>query len=103
VKHGHPSERPAVGLGGETVEPTDVHIQPAGLGDRNSGRVEVQPDASHELKVGTDKIGTAKDQRNIQILGAEIRHLREERKSAYVFINNRYEGNAPETIQAIIG
>src|SRR5678815_2665113 len=35
--------------------------------------VEVQPDASHELKIGTDEIGTAKDQRDIEILGAKVR------------------------------
>jgi len=31
-----------------------------------------------------------------------IRRMREERRSAYVFVNNRLEGNAPETIQAIV-
>jgi uncharacterized protein YecE (DUF72 family) len=33
---------------------------------------------------------------------ALIRRMREERRSAYVFVNNRLEGNAPETIQAIV-
>jgi uncharacterized protein YecE (DUF72 family) len=32
---------------------------------------------------------------------ALIHRMREERRSAYVFVNNRLEGNAPETIQAI--
>jgi len=31
-----------------------------------------------------------------------IRRMKEERRSAYVFVNNRFEGNAPETIQAIV-
>jgi uncharacterized protein YecE (DUF72 family) len=31
-----------------------------------------------------------------------IRRMREERRSAYVFVNNRFEGNAPETIQAVV-
>lgn len=31
-----------------------------------------------------------------------IRRMREERRSAYIFVNNRLEGNAPETIQAIV-
>jgi uncharacterized protein YecE (DUF72 family) len=35
-------------------------------------------------------------------LRALIRRMREERRSAYVFVNNRLEGNAPETIQAIV-
>jgi uncharacterized protein YecE (DUF72 family) len=30
-----------------------------------------------------------------------IERMREERKAAYIFINNRFEGNAPETIRAI--
>jgi uncharacterized protein YecE (DUF72 family) len=35
-------------------------------------------------------------------LRALIRRMREERRSAYVFVNNRLEGNAPETIEAIV-
>jgi uncharacterized protein YecE (DUF72 family) len=35
-------------------------------------------------------------------LRALIRRMREERRSAYIFVNNRLEGNAPETIQAIV-
>lgn len=31
-----------------------------------------------------------------------IRRMRQERRSAYIFVNNRFEGNAPETIQAIV-
>jgi len=30
-----------------------------------------------------------------------IRRMREERRSAYIFVNNRFEGNAPKTIEAI--
>jgi len=32
-----------------------------------------------------------------------IRRMREERRAAYIFVNNRLEGNAPETIRAVIG
>ena len=35
-------------------------------------------------------------------LRALIRRMREERRSAYIFVNNRLEGNAPETIQSIV-
>ncbi len=31
-----------------------------------------------------------------------IQRMREERRSAYVFVNNRLEGNSPETIQAVV-
>jgi len=31
-----------------------------------------------------------------------IQRMREERKSAYIFVNNRLEGNSPETIQAVV-
>jgi len=31
-----------------------------------------------------------------------IRRMREERRSAYIFVNNRLEGNAPETIRAVV-
>lgn len=31
-----------------------------------------------------------------------IRRMREERRAAYIFVNNRLEGNAPETIRAVI-
>jgi hypothetical protein len=30
-----------------------------------------------------------------------IRRMREERRAAYIFVNNRFEGNSPETIRAI--
>jgi uncharacterized protein YecE (DUF72 family) len=33
---------------------------------------------------------------------ALIRRMREERRAALIFVNNRFEGNAPTTIQAII-
>lgn len=36
-----------------------------------------------------------------EALRAVIRRMREERRSAYIFVNNRFEGNAPETIGAI--
>jgi uncharacterized protein YecE (DUF72 family) len=36
-------------------------------------------------------------------LRALIRRMREERRAAYIFVNNRFEGNAPETIRAVIG
>ena len=32
-----------------------------------------------------------------------IQRMREERRAAYIFVNNRLEGNAPETIRAVIG
>ncbi|HTS77179.1 MAG TPA: DUF72 domain-containing protein [Bryobacteraceae bacterium] len=35
-------------------------------------------------------------------LRALIRRMREERRAAYIFVNNRLEGNAPETIRAVI-
>ena len=35
-------------------------------------------------------------------LRAVIRRIREERKAAYIFVNNRLEGNAPETIRAVV-
>ena len=30
-----------------------------------------------------------------------IRRMREERRASYIFVNNRLEGNAPETIRAV--
>ena len=35
-------------------------------------------------------------------LRAVIQRMREERKAAYIFVNNRLEGNAPETIRAVM-
>jgi uncharacterized protein YecE (DUF72 family) len=35
-------------------------------------------------------------------LRALIRRMREERRAAYIFVNNRLEGNAPETIRAVL-
>jgi uncharacterized protein YecE (DUF72 family) len=35
-------------------------------------------------------------------LRALIRRMREERREAYIFVNNRLEGNAPETIRAVL-
>jgi uncharacterized protein YecE (DUF72 family) len=37
-----------------------------------------------------------------QALRALIRRMREERRAAYIFVNNRLEGNAPETIRAVV-
>jgi uncharacterized protein YecE (DUF72 family) len=31
-----------------------------------------------------------------------IQRMREERRAAYIFVNNRFEGNSPETIRAIV-
>jgi uncharacterized protein YecE (DUF72 family) len=31
-----------------------------------------------------------------------IRRMREERRASYIFVNNRLEGNAPETIRAVV-
>ena len=36
-----------------------------------------------------------------EALRALIRRMREERRAALIFVNNRFEGNAPATIQAI--
>jgi hypothetical protein len=36
-----------------------------------------------------------------ETLRALIRRMREERRAALIFVNNRFEGNAPTTIQAI--
>ena len=35
-------------------------------------------------------------------LRAMIRRMQEERRAAYIYVNNRLEGNAPETIQAVV-
>jgi uncharacterized protein YecE (DUF72 family) len=35
-------------------------------------------------------------------LRALIRRMRSERRAAYIFVNNRFEGNAPETIRAVV-
>ncbi len=37
-----------------------------------------------------------------EALRALIRRMREERRAAYIFVNNRLEGNAPETIRAVV-
>jgi len=36
-----------------------------------------------------------------QALRELIRRMREEKRASYIFVNNRFEGNAPETIEAI--
>ncbi len=38
-----------------------------------------------------------------EALRAIIRRMQEERRAAYIFVNNRFEGNAPETIAAVVG
>jgi uncharacterized protein YecE (DUF72 family) len=38
-----------------------------------------------------------------EALRALIRRMKEERRSTYIFVNNRFEGNAPQTIEAITG
>jgi uncharacterized protein YecE (DUF72 family) len=35
-------------------------------------------------------------------LRAWIKRMREERRASYIFVNNRLEGNAPETIRAVV-
>jgi len=37
-----------------------------------------------------------------EALRALIQRMREERRAAYIYVNNRLEGNAPETIRAVI-
>jgi uncharacterized protein YecE (DUF72 family) len=37
-----------------------------------------------------------------EALRALIRRMREERRAAYIFVNNRLEGNAPETIRGVV-
>lgn len=36
-----------------------------------------------------------------EALRALMRRMKEERRSTYIFVNNRFEGNAPQTIEAI--
>jgi uncharacterized protein YecE (DUF72 family) len=38
-----------------------------------------------------------------EALRSLIQRMREERRAAYIFVNNRFEGNAPQTIEAIVG
>src|SRR6185369_1016287 len=38
-----------------------------------------------------------------EAIRALMRRMREERRAALIFVNNRFEGNAPATIQAIAG
>lgn len=37
-----------------------------------------------------------------EALRALVRRMLEERRAAYIYVNNRLEGNAPETVQAIV-
>ena len=37
-----------------------------------------------------------------EALHSLIQRMREERRSAYIFVNNRFEGNAPQTIEAVV-
>jgi uncharacterized protein YecE (DUF72 family) len=36
------------------------------------------------------------------VLRELIRRMRQERRAAFIFVNNRFEGNAPETIRAVL-
>ena len=38
-----------------------------------------------------------------EALRALIRRMKEERRAAMIFVNNRFEGNAPTTIEAVVG
>ncbi len=38
-----------------------------------------------------------------EALRALIRRMKEERRAAHIYVNNRFEGNAPDTIRAVIG
>jgi uncharacterized protein YecE (DUF72 family) len=48
-----------------------------------------------------DKIGEAQPETR-NALRDWIRRMREERRTSYIFVNNRLEGNAPETIRAVV-
>jgi hypothetical protein len=37
-----------------------------------------------------------------EALRALLKRMKEERRAAMVFVNNRFEGNAPKTIEAIV-
>jgi uncharacterized protein YecE (DUF72 family) len=37
-----------------------------------------------------------------EALRALIRRMKEERRTSYIFVNNRFEGNAPTTIEAVV-
>ncbi len=37
-----------------------------------------------------------------EALRSLIQRMRKERRAAYIFVNNRFEGNAPQTIQAVV-
>ena len=37
-----------------------------------------------------------------EALRALLQRMRQERRAAFVFVNNRLEGNSPETIRAVI-
>lgn len=45
---------------------------------------------------------TDKNPEGREALRSLIQRMREERRSAYIFVNNRFEGNAPETIEAVV-
>ena len=48
-----------------------------------------------------DKIGEAQPETR-NALRDWIRRMREERRTSYIFVNNRLEGNAPETIRSVV-
>lgn len=48
-----------------------------------------------------DKVGEAQPETR-NALRDWIRRMREERRTSYIFVNNRLEGNAPETIRAVV-
>jgi uncharacterized protein YecE (DUF72 family) len=48
-----------------------------------------------------DKIGDENPEAR-DALRAWIQRMREERRASYIFVNNRLEGNAPETIRAVV-
>jgi uncharacterized protein YecE (DUF72 family) len=67
-------------------------------------RALLRPGRTYEEAVARfqpyDKIGeTHPESRNA--LRDWIRRMREERRTSYIFVNNRLEGNAPETIRAV--
>ena len=76
---------------------------PVPLAD-DPGRFEVRS-ASVELESGvyllTARVDFRLSTEARDALRALIRRMREERRASYIFVNNRLEGNAPETIRAV--
>jgi uncharacterized protein YecE (DUF72 family) len=69
-------------------------------------RALLRPGRTYETAVETfqpyDKV-TDENPEARNALRKVIQRMREERRAAYIFVNNRLEGNAPETIRAVIG